>query len=81
VERAKERPNGLRRTVFELQVVDWRHDQKEIPTDELVETVKDLYKAGALHVGYYPDMLFENHPNPAKMRAVFSLKDNNPEVD
>ena len=81
VARAKERPNGLRKTVFELQSVDWRHDQKPIPTEEMVETVKQLYRAGAMHVGYYPDMLFENHPAPAQMRAVFSLKDNNPEVD
>ena len=63
---------------------DGRQPQRrhqDLPSAELAEQIRTLYALGVHHVGYYPDMLFENHPAPAQMRAVFSLKDNNPEVD
>ena len=72
-------PEGRRKVVFELQSVDWRHDQRPIPTEELVRSIELLYGLGALHVGYYPDMMFESHPDPARMRRVFSLRGNDPE--
>jgi len=73
-------PEGRRKVVFELQSVDWRHDQRPIPTDELVRSIEVLYELGALHVGYYPDMMFESHPEPAAMRRVFSLRSNDAEL-
>jgi biofilm PGA synthesis lipoprotein PgaB len=73
-------PDSKRKVVFELQAVDWRHDQRPIPTAELVRSIELLYGLGALHVGYYPDMLFDSHPDPASMRRVFSLRDNDPEL-
>ncbi|MFM7395911.1 MAG: poly-beta-1,6-N-acetyl-D-glucosamine N-deacetylase PgaB [Gammaproteobacteria bacterium] len=73
-------PEGRRKVVFELQSVDWRHDQRPIPTRELVESIEMLYGLGALHVGYYPDMLFDSHPDPASMRRVFSLRSNDAEL-
>jgi hypothetical protein len=45
-----------------------------------VRSIELLYGLGALHVGYYPDMLFDSHPDPASMRRVFSLRDNDPEL-
>jgi hypothetical protein len=35
---------------------------------------------GVEHVGYYPDQLFDNHPNPSQIRSVLGLKPNLPEV-
>jgi len=71
-------PEGLRKVVFELQSVDWRHDQRAVPTDELVRSIELLYGLGALHVGYYPDMMFDSHPDPVAMRRVFSLRSDDP---
>lgn len=73
-------PEARRKVVFELQSVDWRHDQRPIPTSELVRSIELLYGLGALHVGYYPDMMFEAHPDPASMRRVFSLRSNDAEL-
>jgi biofilm PGA synthesis lipoprotein PgaB len=73
-------PEGRRKVVFELQSVDWRHDQRPIPTRELVESIELLYGLGAMHVGYYPDMLFDSHPDPASMRRAFSLRANDAEL-
>ncbi|MBU6379032.1 MAG: poly-beta-1,6-N-acetyl-D-glucosamine N-deacetylase PgaB [Gammaproteobacteria bacterium] len=81
VERVKQHPGAMRKVVFELQAVDWRHAQRPVPTEELVATIRRLYELGVQHVGYYPDMMFDNHPAPAPMRAVFSLRPNRPEVD
>jgi hypothetical protein len=33
------------------------------------------------HVAYYPDMLFDSHPEPAKMRQVFSRQPNDPPMN
>jgi len=76
VRRVKEQPGAMRKVVFELQTVDWRHSQRLISTEEISETIDRLYKLGVHHVGYYPDMMFENHPSPALMRSVFSHKIN-----
>jgi biofilm PGA synthesis lipoprotein PgaB len=65
---------ALRKVIFELQAVDWRHDSRPIPTEQLGETIRMLWDLGALHVGYYPDSPFKNHPDPAVMRRVFSQK-------
>lgn len=73
-------PEGRRKVIFELQSVDWRHDQRPIPTREIVESIELLYSLGAMHVGYYPDMLFDSHPDPASMRRVFSLRSNDAEL-
>jgi biofilm PGA synthesis lipoprotein PgaB len=74
-------PNARNRIVFELQTVDWRHDQRAIPTDDLVATIGMLYDAGVIHIAYYPDMLFDSHPEPAKMRQIFSRQPNDPPMN
>src|SRR6185369_17167878 len=69
-----ERPGAVDRVVFELQTVDWRKDNALVPTEEIVATLRKLYDLGASHVAYYPDMLFQNHPAPAPIRAVLATK-------
>ncbi|MBU6212493.1 MAG: poly-beta-1,6-N-acetyl-D-glucosamine N-deacetylase PgaB [Gammaproteobacteria bacterium] len=74
-------PKARNRIVFELQTVDWRHDQRAIPTDDIVATIGMLYDAGVIHIAYYPDMLFDSHPEPAKMRQIFSRQPNDPPMN
>jgi biofilm PGA synthesis lipoprotein PgaB len=71
-EKVKEWPDGFAKVVFELQTVDWRKDNRLLPTAEIVATIKRLYEMGARNIAYYPDMMFENHPDPAMMRAIFA---------
>jgi biofilm PGA synthesis lipoprotein PgaB len=69
----KKQPNGIKKTIFELQAVNWRNNQK-IPTSEITQTIQSLYQQGVMHVGYYPDDPIEDHPNTAEMRKVFDSK-------
>ncbi|WP_420909496.1 poly-beta-1,6-N-acetyl-D-glucosamine N-deacetylase PgaB [Acinetobacter nematophilus] len=73
VQRVKKQPNGIKKTIFELQAVNWRNNQK-IPTSEITQTIQSLYQQGVMHVGYYPDDPIEDHPNTAEMRKVFDSK-------
>ena len=75
VNRVKSYPNGLKKTVFELQAFNWRNNQP-VPTQEMADTIKSLYQQGAMHIAYYPDDPFKNHPDPKIMRDVFGLKTN-----
>jgi biofilm PGA synthesis lipoprotein PgaB len=69
--RAADDRGGLKKVVFELQAVDWRQDSRLVPSAELADGIRDLYRLGAAHVGYYPDALFRDHPVPAAMKAAF----------
>lgn len=73
VNRVKQYPNGLKKTVFELQSVNWRNNQK-VSAEEMAETIKSLYQQGAIHTGYYPDNPIEGHPDPKVLREVFDTK-------
>lgn len=73
VNRVSKYPQGLQKTVFEIQAVDWR-DNAQVSSDEMANTFKSLYQQGALHVGYYPDNPFKNHPDPQKLKAVFDTQ-------
>jgi poly-beta-1,6-N-acetyl-D-glucosamine N-deacetylase len=35
---------------------------------------------GVQHVGYYPDVPFSDHPDPAALKAVLDAKPNAPSV-
>ncbi len=72
------RPNGMARTVIELQTVDWRKDDAPLPGTELADTIRALYGWGVQNVAYYPDNLFKNNPDPAQLRPVFNTKPNKP---
>lgn len=69
--RAADDRGGLKKVVFELQAVDWREDNRLVPSAELADGIRDLYRLGATHVGYYPDALFRDHPVPSAMKAAF----------
>jgi biofilm PGA synthesis lipoprotein PgaB len=69
---------GMKKVVFELQAVDWRHGAKPIPSDQLAETIRTLFDLGVQHVGYYPDIPLKNHPDPAVIRRAFSQRPERP---
>jgi biofilm PGA synthesis lipoprotein PgaB len=77
---AAARPGGLRRTVFELQSVDW-HDQgagpagpaSAIPAETLAREMRLLEASGARSFGYYPDDFPRGEPELPVIRAAFSL--------
>lgn len=67
---AKE-PDGLKKTVFELQTVDWKTNQK-IPMPTFIAQMRLLEKQGVKHLGYYPDNVFEDQPKLADLQKYFS---------
>jgi poly-beta-1,6-N-acetyl-D-glucosamine N-deacetylase len=74
VKAAAERKNGLQKTIFELQATDWRK-QKPLNSTQLISYFKALNKAGALHVGYYPDDFIRNLPDREQIRPYISARD------
>lgn len=72
VKKVAAEPQGLRKTVFELQAVDWR-TRKKVPMDVFVGQVRLVEKAGGINLGYYPDDPFEDQPRLQEMENVFSL--------
>lgn len=70
------KPEGLKRTVFELQSVDWRIKDKNraIPTEELGEQMNQLARHGAMNFGYYPDDFIANVPDADVLHKYFSLQ-------
>lgn len=73
VKRVRQYPQGMKKTVFELQAVNWRNQEK-IPSGEMSDTIASLYQQGVLHVGYYPDDPIQGHPDPEVMRKAFAIK-------
>ncbi|KJV40427.1 poly-beta-1,6-N-acetyl-D-glucosamine N-deacetylase PgaB [Acinetobacter brisouii] len=73
VNRVKSYPNGLHKTVFELQAENWRTNEP-VPSEELGDTIQSLYKQGALHIAYYPDDPIKQHPDVDIMRKAFDSK-------
>ena len=70
VDVVKEKPDGLRKVLFELQSTDWQ-THKDLPSSELAGQIDELYRLGVHHVGYYPDNMFRGTPDPAVLRPVF----------
>lgn len=71
--RLKKYPNGIKKSVMELQAVNWRNDQK-IPSEEMAATIKSLYQQGAMHIAYYPDDPIKDHPGVKQMHDAFAQK-------
>jgi poly-beta-1,6-N-acetyl-D-glucosamine N-deacetylase len=74
VDKVKAVPGAMSRVVFELQTVDWRHDSKPIPSEEIATAISTLYGLGVEHIAYYPDLLFANHPDWSLIRKTLSVK-------
>jgi biofilm PGA synthesis lipoprotein PgaB len=66
------RPQGLQRTIFELQAVDWR-DGRRIDARELERTMRWLQAEGVMHLGYYPDDFISAKPRLRELRSGISL--------
>lgn len=72
--------DAMDKVVFELQTVDWRENNRPIPSGELASTIRSLYGLGVQHVALYPEMLFQDHPDPALLKPVLDSKPNAPDL-
>lgn len=72
VKTAAKQPEGLKKTVFELQSVNWKNQQK-VPMPVFNGQLELLKKLGVNHIGYYPDNVFEDQPRLADLQQHFSL--------
>jgi biofilm PGA synthesis lipoprotein PgaB len=66
-------PEGLKKTVFELQSVDWTEPKKPLASRELARHMKMLQRMGAVNFGYYPDDFLTNHPAAEHLHPAISL--------
>ncbi len=73
VNRVKQYPNGMKKTVFELQSVNWRTNQR-VPSDEMAKTIESLYTQGVMHEAYYPDDPIQDYPDTHVLRKAFDMK-------
>ncbi|MGZ5076160.1 MAG: poly-beta-1,6-N-acetyl-D-glucosamine N-deacetylase PgaB [Methylobacter sp.] len=72
VETAARYPEGLKKSIFELQTVDW-NTQEKIPSPFFIEQLALLEKLGARHIAYYPDDVFLDQPRLKDLQKYFSL--------
>ena len=73
VAKAKATNNGIKKTVFELQARDWKL-KRNIDANVLRHQIQVLTKAGAKHVGYYPDDFIQNSPDMETIRPYISSR-------
>jgi biofilm PGA synthesis lipoprotein PgaB len=66
-------PQGLAKTVFELQSVDWR-TRTPIPAARLARQLQRIQRLGAVNVGYYPDDFVADRPALATIKPALSLQ-------
>lgn len=72
MQRAADTPQGLDKTLFELQTRDWR-SSKAVPDAELLRQFSVLHRLGARSVGYYPDDFLNDQPGLDSAREMMSL--------
>jgi len=65
-------PEGLKKSVFELQTVNWKTREK-IPSPFFIEQLELLRKLGVHHIGYYPDDVYLDQPRLKDLQKYFSL--------
>jgi len=74
VEKVKNYPQGIEKTVFKVQTYDWeRHSW--IKTKTVNEWLRALVAAGARHLAYYPDDYTINQPRADEIRLLMSTED------
>lgn len=66
-------PEGLKKTVFELQSVDWRNPKTLVPTKRLSRQMRLLQGMGVVNFGYYPDDFLNDHPAAEPLHPAISL--------
>ncbi|MDE2089190.1 MAG: poly-beta-1,6-N-acetyl-D-glucosamine N-deacetylase PgaB [Gammaproteobacteria bacterium] len=69
-------PQGLKKTVFELQALDWNDGNRPLPPAVLVEQMQTLQRLGANNLAYYPDDFIAGHPALAVVKRGISLQTN-----
>ncbi|MFM8332327.1 MAG: poly-beta-1,6-N-acetyl-D-glucosamine N-deacetylase PgaB [Candidatus Methylumidiphilus sp.] len=72
VKKVAAQPQGLAKTVFELQTVDW-NTQTKIPMDVFLRQLRLVQQLGGIHLGYYPDNVYDDHPRLEDMEHAFAL--------
>jgi biofilm PGA synthesis lipoprotein PgaB len=79
VARVSASPEGLGRTIFQLQTVDWSNS---LPLDsrDLRQRFRWLQSLGVRHLGYYPDDFVMGHPKLDDVRLGMSLANEYGEV-
>jgi len=65
-------PEGLKKSVFELQTVNWKTMEK-IPSSVFIDQLELLRKQGVYHIGYYPDDVFLDQPRLTDLQKYFSV--------
>jgi len=68
----KQYPQGLKKTIFELQTVDWNNHSTTIPANILVAQMHLLQSLGALNFGYYPDDFIGDRPQAQEIHRAIS---------
>jgi len=74
VAKVRAHPDGLAKTVFELQGVDWARNNRPLSDATLVEQIQTLRRAGVQSFGYYPDDFLKGRPSAEALRPALSLK-------
>ncbi|NOT13541.1 MAG: poly-beta-1,6-N-acetyl-D-glucosamine N-deacetylase PgaB [Methylococcaceae bacterium] len=72
VKAAGKHADGINKTVFELQAVNWK-TQEKLPMPTFIAQLELLKKLGAIHLGYYPDNVYKDQPRLADIQHYFSL--------
>jgi len=67
-----QKPDGLKKTVFELQTRNWSQ-HRWIPASTLTSWMQELTGLGAVNLAYYPDDFQSNHPPFKAVFQAFSL--------
>jgi biofilm PGA synthesis lipoprotein PgaB len=68
----KREPEGVQRTVFELQTVDWQK-KRRLPAAQLRDTMRYLQAQGVRNLAYYPDDFISNEPELQQLKQGMSL--------
>jgi biofilm PGA synthesis lipoprotein PgaB len=66
-------PNGMAKTIFELQARDWR-DGKPVPDETLAKQWSMLHRMGVRHLAWYPDDFLNDQPGLAVSRNALSVR-------
>ncbi|MBN7769748.1 poly-beta-1,6-N-acetyl-D-glucosamine N-deacetylase PgaB [Marinobacter daepoensis] len=73
VQEVRKRPDGLNRTIFELQAMDWRSlPARPVSDHVLLEWIETLQWQGVRHFGYYPDDFHNDQPALSVIRPSLS---------
>ncbi|WP_370451260.1 poly-beta-1,6-N-acetyl-D-glucosamine N-deacetylase PgaB [Lysobacter sp. N42] len=73
VRRVAASPQGLDRTIFELQATDWRVS-RPVPVDAMEAQARRVLALGGRHLAYYPDDFLKDRPPLESARAVMSAR-------